>query len=218
MKQLFLIIAFCSLILCSTFSSHSQDKQLDSLICQLNNQDIIVDGNYFGPFLALTNKSAIVYPVLYDSIVYVTEKLISLLDDSSKGIIVHYILSMKWANSYIAINYNENHIYSISLNQLKFEIDPYKNIVHTSHTNLQLIKSNWETWLKNLFEHISSYENEKINRPSLDILNQTMPHLPHSLHYDKLSSTSPLERGYNAKRYNYHFSFITLFSKPENPK
>lgn len=79
-------------LLTPVFTS-AQDAQIDSLIQKLNNSQICLDGNYVGALICLRDGPAL---ELYKIGKPTTKKLISILDDSTKGILAHIILSKIW--------------------------------------------------------------------------------------------------------------------------
>ncbi|WP_196887507.1 hypothetical protein [Aureivirga sp. CE67] len=92
MKKL-LIFLF---ILTSNLSINAQSKTVDSLIEELDNDQINGTCNYVW-VLKVDSKAA---DTLIEMGKPITQKLISFLEDPNKGIIIHYILSEIWYEKY----------------------------------------------------------------------------------------------------------------------
>jgi hypothetical protein len=90
MRHLLTILALTTL----SFASFGQRQSIDTFISRITNQQVVVMMQY------------VWYPKMFspagDSLIKIgkpaTDKLIPLLSDTSKGIIVHYILSNIWAD------------------------------------------------------------------------------------------------------------------------
>jgi hypothetical protein len=88
MRHFLTILALTTL----SFTSLGQKQSIDTFISKINNQQIVVMMQY------------VWYPKMFshagDSLIKigksVTYKLIPILNDTSKGIIAHYILSLIW--------------------------------------------------------------------------------------------------------------------------
>lgn len=74
----------------------AQSNKIDSLIKQLNNSEIKPDGNFFGPTFYLRQGPG---KELFKIGKPATDKLLSVLEDSTKGVVAHYILTWLWHDS-----------------------------------------------------------------------------------------------------------------------
>jgi hypothetical protein len=70
-----------------------QSDNLDTLIARINNNQIIDDGDWLGPKITLSGPSV---SKLLEMGKLASNKLTSVLADSTRGIIAHCILSLIW--------------------------------------------------------------------------------------------------------------------------
>ena len=142
----FLILLLIGLFLTSKIIG--QKDKVDSLIVLLNNNSIIASGSYIGPNTILAGKTA---SDLIDLGKLSTRKLVSVLDDSTKGVIAHYILTIIWKlpiASEIMI-YNEKlATYTVTWNDLNYFIDAKNKNVYANFSELKTNKIMWEFFLK----------------------------------------------------------------------
>jgi len=81
--SIFTILLFASQMVCG------QPKRVDSLLAQLNNRLIVAGGDYFMDKLEFRDSTIAALAGIGKPI---TNKLISLLDDSSRGVASHLVL------------------------------------------------------------------------------------------------------------------------------
>ena len=141
MKSIIILILFTVNLSC-----FGQFNKVDSLIMLLNNSDIIEDGNYFSPTTMIVSVPA---SMLIKIGKPACLKLIEVLDDSTKGILAHYVLTSILAlpvqtESFI---YNERDtISTISFNGLDFFIK--HKTVYANQINLTENKFRWKLYIR----------------------------------------------------------------------
>jgi len=122
----------------------SQNNKVDSLISVLNNSDIIRDGDYSGPTFMLTGPAVDLLHIGKAA----TDKLLTVLEDSTKGVIAHCILTDLWSLPIPSISpiYLENeHIVIFQLNDLTFYMKG-KN-VFANQRDLRLRSIFWKSYI-----------------------------------------------------------------------
>jgi len=141
MKTLSLILIFIIL----RHDSIGQVSRIDSLIKQLDNSQVGFNGDYFGATIDLRGEPSI---SLYEVGKPSTEKLIAFLEDTTKGIIAHVILTWIWGKTErprtIFIKRDTLSVYS--LNDLNFFQSPGK--VYANQYDLKLNRLRWLSFIK----------------------------------------------------------------------
>ena len=139
------ITIFILTFIFSVSTTVAQVSQVDSLIKQLNNSQVALDGNYVGPTVTFGGEPSI---KLYNIGRPVTEKLISILDDSARGIIAHCILTSIWGKSETptAIYIEKNKITVYTYNQLNFFVGA--DGIYANSYDLKYNQLLWQSFIK----------------------------------------------------------------------
>lgn len=124
----------------------AQISQVDSLIKQLNNSQVALGGDYVGATISFAGEPSI---KLFNIGKPVTEKLISILEDSTKGIIAHCILTSIWGKSdrpTTAIYIEKKKITVYTENQLNLFVGA--DGVYANSYDLKFNQLLWQSFLK----------------------------------------------------------------------
>lgn len=140
--KFFLVLIFFS---CVNKVSIAQTGKLDSLISQLNNSQVIDDGDFIGPVITLRGSAV---SKLLDIGKPATGKLFAVLEDTAKGIIAHCILSRIWEQvERPKCFYSEKDtIVFCTYNKLPYFRKPKQ--IYTNSNYLRQNKIYWELFLK----------------------------------------------------------------------
>ena len=128
----------------------AQNAQVDSLIQKLNNSQIGFGGDYAGATIHLEGEPAI---QLYKIGKPATEKLVAILEDSTKGIVAHIILSWIWdmRERPKTILIERDGIAVYTYNKLNFFLNygnKNRKDIYSNQHDLMLNKLEWKTFLR----------------------------------------------------------------------
>jgi hypothetical protein len=149
MRKLF----FCLLVIIAWKQSNCQEHKIDSLINLLNNSDIGFNGDYFGSTIDLRGNVQI---AIFNIGKAASGKLAEILEDSTKGIIAHILLSWIWNKDERpkTIYIEKDRIVVYQYNDLYFFLNGYNKEVYANKYDLELNKLKWQYFLKkNSGEH-----------------------------------------------------------------
>ena len=149
-------------LLTPVFTS-AQDAQIDSLIQKLNNSQICLDGNYVGALICLRDGPAL---ELYKIGKPTTKKLISILDDSTKGILAHIILSKIWQQDELPhVVFNEKKSIAVfNYNKLSFFVNPPE--IEASPKDLLNNKFSWSRFLRGVVTPETAIQPQILGQPN----------------------------------------------------
>ena len=123
----------------------AQIDRIDSLINQLDNFQVGLNGDYSGPTIDLRGEPSI---SIYNIGRSATEKLIAILEDSSKGIISHILLTWIWNKSHSlkTVFSDQGNLSVYTYNDLNFFVRPGR--IYANGYDLRLNRLNWETFIR----------------------------------------------------------------------
>jgi hypothetical protein len=126
----------------------AQDSRIDSLIEKLDNSQICLDGNYFGPLICLQGEPAV---QLYKLGKPASEKLVEVLEDSSKGIIAHIILTQIWDRAVFpeVISSEKDSLLIMKYNEFTFFVN-HKDEVYANPKDLFNNTFRWRGFLRSI--------------------------------------------------------------------
>ncbi len=118
----------------------AQKNRIDSLINQLDNSQAGLNGDYFGATIDLRGELSI---SIFNIGKPATEKLISILEDSTRGVIAHILLTWIWEKTERPKTiYIERDILSVyTYNDLNFFVRPGE--VYANKYDLKLNRLKW---------------------------------------------------------------------------